>query len=99
MTGAIHGRELPGASMANPLSPSPVEPPGDGPITAVDPVCGMTVDTRTAKHRAAHDGRAYFFCSANCKAKFEHNPANYLTTKAAAVPVVAIPIPFDPGGA
>ncbi len=30
---------------------------------ARDPVCGMMVDPATAKHRAQHLGRAYYFCS------------------------------------
>ncbi len=46
--------------------------------TVKDPVCGMTVDPHTAKHRADHDGRAYYFCSAGCKAKFEADPKRYL---------------------
>ena len=39
--------------------------------TDKDPVCGMTVDPRTAKHRSKHDGRTFYFCSAGCKAKFD----------------------------
>jgi len=45
---------------------------------AVDPVCGMTVDPATARHRAEHEGRAYAFCGAGCRAKFVANPARYL---------------------
>ncbi len=43
----------------------------------VDPVCGMTVDTATAKS-AIHQGRAYYFCSQDCREKFEANPALYV---------------------
>ena len=32
-----------------------------------DPVCGMTVDPHTAKHRHTHNGRPYYFCSASCR--------------------------------
>ena len=42
-----------------------------------DPVCGMKV-TRQSKHRVAHAGRDYFFCSAGCAAKFERAPTSYL---------------------
>ncbi|MCP4559234.1 MULTISPECIES: heavy metal translocating P-type ATPase [unclassified Bosea (in: a-proteobacteria)] len=49
-----------------------------------DPVCGMTVDPATAKHRAAHAGQAYFFCSAACQSKFEADPAAYVGEKAEA---------------
>ncbi|MBC8038521.1 MAG: cadmium-translocating P-type ATPase [Rhizobiales bacterium] len=50
---------------------------------AIDPVCGMTVDPHTAKHRADFHGRPYYFCSAGCKAKFETNPEKYLDPEAA----------------
>lgn len=42
-----------------------------------DPVCGMTVETDTAKHRHSHDGIDYFFCGPKCKAKFEAAPETY----------------------
>jgi Cu+-exporting ATPase len=45
---------------------------------ATDPVCGMKVDPHTAKHRADHGGRTFYFCSAGCRAKFEADPAKYL---------------------
>ena len=48
-----------------------------------DPVCGMTVDPSTAKHKLERAGKTYYFCSAGCKAKFEANPENYLTAKPA----------------
>ena len=43
-----------------------------------DPVCGMSVDPLTAKHRAEHDGRAYYFCNAGCRTKFLADSAKYL---------------------
>ncbi len=43
-----------------------------------DPVCGMVVDPATSRHRAAHDGTAYHFCSAGCQEKFLADPAKYL---------------------
>ena len=45
---------------------------------ATDPVCGMTVDPLTAKHRAEYQGSAYYFCCAGCKTKFEADPKKYL---------------------
>jgi P-type Cu+ transporter len=45
---------------------------------AVDPVCGMKVDPHTAKHRAHHAGRTYYFCSNGCREKFVADPARYL---------------------
>ena len=47
-----------------------------------DPVCGMDVDTRTAKHRAEHEGHPYFFCANTCKTKFEAAPSRYLKSVA-----------------
>src|SRR5690349_12265682 len=46
-----------------------------------DPVCGMSVDPHTAKHKAEHGGRTYYFCSAGCRTKFLADPARYLTEK------------------
>lgn len=43
-----------------------------------DPVCGMTVDSHTAKHQMVHAGRPYYFCSAGCKEKFTADPLKYL---------------------
>ncbi|MBX9917964.1 MAG: heavy metal translocating P-type ATPase [Nitrosomonas sp.] len=48
---------------------------------ATDPVCGMHVDTSTAKYRAEHDHQAYYFCSAHCHGKFVAEPNTYLTGK------------------
>src|SRR6516165_10335722 len=45
---------------------------------AIDPVCGMSVETDTAQHRTTHRGRPYYFCCAGCKAKFEANLNHYL---------------------
>jgi len=45
--------------------------------TATDPVCGMTVDPATSKHRSVRDGREVHFCCAGCKAKFDAAPEAY----------------------
>ncbi len=50
---------------------------GHGTIVT-DSVCGMTVDTRTAKHRYELAGTPYFFCSAGCLEKFKADPDRYL---------------------
>jgi Cu+-exporting ATPase len=72
--------------------------PGAAPARAVDPVCGMTVDPRTAKHRTAWQGKVVRFCSAGCKTKFDAEPARYvaqdgtpLRAAAPAAPAVAAP--------
>ena len=61
--------------------------------TTKDPVCGMSVDPHTAKHRHTHEGHPYYFCSGRCREKFMAEPAKYLmpeTKTAAAVPAGTI---------
>jgi len=50
--------------------------PAEGQV--IDPVCGMTVDPHTAKHRADYQGHSYYFCCAGCKTKFTADPQKYL---------------------
>jgi Cu+-exporting ATPase len=45
---------------------------------ARDPVCGMTVDPKGAKHRTVYEGHPYYFCCSGCLTKFEADPARYL---------------------
>jgi protein SCO1/2 len=47
--------------------------------SAVDPVCGMSVVITPQTPHAVHDGKTYYFCSDNCQASFEKNPAAYLS--------------------
>jgi len=47
------------------------------PEKATDPVCGLTVETAVAKS-AAYQGHIYYFCSQNCREKFEAAPASYV---------------------
>jgi Cu+-exporting ATPase len=46
-----------------------------------DPVCGMTVDPVTAKHRRQHAGQTYSFCCQSCAEKFQADPKKYLTSQ------------------
>ena len=57
-----------------------VAPAGD----VKDPVCGMTIDPHTAKHRYAHNGYPYYFCSSGCREKFIADAARYLQAEARA---------------
>ena len=45
---------------------------------AIDPVCGMTVDTQTAKFKSDYQGQTYYFCAPGCKKAFDTEPAKYL---------------------
>jgi xanthine dehydrogenase accessory factor len=42
-----------------------------------DPVCGMTVAPATARHRAEHAGRTYYFCCGGCRERFLAAPEQY----------------------
>ncbi len=46
-------------------------------LATTDPVCGMSVDPKTALC-ADHDGHTYHFCSAHCREKFRASPGSYL---------------------
>jgi P-type Cu+ transporter len=50
---------------------------------AKDPVCGMSVNPATAKHKAEHAGATYYFCCAGCRGKFVAEPTKYLGTMGA----------------
>ena len=52
------------------------------PETAVDPVCGMTVDPATAPASRTHAGRSFHFCHASCAAKFDADPEGWLSGRA-----------------
>ena len=60
-----------------------------------DPVCGMSV-TDTSQHHIEHDGKLYYFCSANCRDKFAADPQRY-KGPALAVGTVPKPVAATPG--
>jgi Cu+-exporting ATPase len=45
---------------------------------AIDPVCGMEVDTITSQYSLAHGGATYWFCGKGCLLDFRDDPAAYL---------------------
>ena len=59
--------------------------------TAKDPVCGMSIDPASAKHKAEHAGATYYFCSGGCRDKFAAEPARYLTLTTEAPPQKSAP--------
>jgi len=72
---------------------------GEGNMTHIDPVCGMTVDpTKNKGGSFDHAGTTYYFCSPGCNTKFQSDPDGWLEkrrqkdllkaaeTKAAAAP-------------
>lgn len=53
------------------------------PSESRDPVCGMTVQTAGAK-TSVWQGKAYYFCSNDCRDKFEAAPQSWLDRPASA---------------
>lgn len=45
---------------------------------SVDPVCGMEVDETTAAGKSAYRDQVFYFCSQQCKQKFDNNPETYI---------------------
>jgi YHS domain-containing protein len=48
-------------------------------VLAIDPICKMTVDEKTAKWKSEYKGKTYYFCAPGCKKKFDTEPAKYAT--------------------
>jgi YHS domain-containing protein len=42
-----------------------------------DPVCGMQVDDQRATAKSQFQGQNYYFCSDECKRKFDQQPQQY----------------------
>jgi Cu+-exporting ATPase len=69
--------------MAKHVHAHPQRPDADRDGSAVrDPVCGMTVVLKTAKHRRDHQGETYSFCSQGCAERFSQDPERYLGGRA-----------------
>ena len=45
---------------------------------AIDPVCGMEVDTATSLLSFEHEGTTYWFCGKGCLLEFKDDPDKYL---------------------
>ncbi len=50
----------------------------DNASSAIDPVCGMTVDLSAGKPHLDHDGVTWHFCNPRCLDKFEAEPRKYI---------------------
>ena len=46
-----------------------------------DPVCNMEVDEQSAEGSSQYQGESYYFCSQDCKQKFDRNPEQYARQK------------------
>jgi YHS domain-containing protein len=45
---------------------------------AMDPVCNMEVNEKTAQWISEFRGQTYYFCAPGCKASFDKDPEKYL---------------------
>jgi len=46
--------------------------------SAVDPVCGMKVDLKSAKYKTDYKGKTYYFCAKGDLDTFKKNPQKYI---------------------
>jgi Cu+-exporting ATPase len=44
-----------------------------------DPVCNMQVDEKKAEFQSQYAGEKYYFCSEECRNRFERKPEQYAT--------------------
>jgi RND family efflux transporter MFP subunit len=54
------------------------KPADAGAAATSDPVCGMDVDPADAAGKSMYKGKTYYFCSKDCKSKFDQDPARYV---------------------
>lgn len=54
------------------------------PTEAIDPVCGMTVQTAGAEYQTEYQGQMFYFCCRGCQTTFEGEPEKYLAQPAPA---------------
>ena len=81
-----HGSVRNDPSHARPVPDTRASP---SPGFALDPVCGMPLDTSAARYGHSHAGRRWYFCSQHCLDKFAAEPERYARAagKPAALPV------------
>ena len=48
---------------------------------AIDPVCGMQVDEKTAAEKSDYQGKTFYFCSPGCKATFDKEPTKFVAAE------------------
>ncbi|MEM7583224.1 MAG: heavy metal translocating P-type ATPase [Acidobacteriota bacterium] len=75
--------ETTGCCSGQPTAAKTEAPANAPPETAIDPICGMTVDPANAAHRFEFEGELYYFCCAGCREKFAADPAKHLSPSSA----------------
>jgi YHS domain-containing protein len=51
--------------------------------SAVDPVCGMSVNPETTSITADVEGKHYYFCAEGCRKAFVENPKKFIDAQCA----------------
>jgi YHS domain-containing protein len=46
--------------------------------TVTDPVCGMHIEPQNAAAQTTYRDQTYYFCSQECKDKFDKEPQKYI---------------------
>jgi P-type Cu+ transporter len=88
--------------MDSPRQPLPVSASGGLPMasspsgSAMDPVCGMRVDSEHAAASTVHEGKPYYFCHPSCLRKFQADPGRYLAPAPLPAPAGPQPPPAAP---
>ncbi|MES2208600.1 MAG: XdhC family protein [Chloroflexota bacterium] len=77
----------PGPATIAGRTPDPAEPgPVVDDIVLLDPVCGMTVDRKDARHLAEYGGVVYAFCAMGCRTRFIRDPAAFVPASVSSEP-------------
>jgi len=50
-----------------------------GAAFATDPICGMTVETATARYASTYHEKTFYFCCLRCKETFDRDPEKHAT--------------------
>ena len=59
---------------------------------AIDPICGMDVEEKTAKFTSEYKGAKYYFCAPGCKHLFDKEPEKHIgPNRAPFVPMTEVP--------
>jgi Cu+-exporting ATPase len=69
------------------------EPLNPTPRLERDPVCGMSVNPATAKHKYERGGKSNYFCSAGCVEKFKADPGKYLGPRSSSLVIPSLVTP------
>ena len=57
------------------------EESGGGTSMAIDPVCHMEVEEKSAAATSEYKGETYYFCAVGCKRAFDQDPEKYLAAQ------------------